>query len=79
VITIAPNAKVPFGEELSKNIAVFGFGFINGSGNGTNTAALGSAAVLVTSPIYLPIAADFRGAPAQTYTTSTLTVELVTQ
>ena len=67
-------------QELSKNIAVVGFGF---SGTKGNIPRLDTAAsddiVEVNSPLYLPVAADFRGAAPGTYSTNKIVVELVTQ
>ena len=71
-------AKVPEAEELSKNIAVVGFDFLGTAGKAPNVPA-SSGSIDVTSPIYVPVAADFRKARAQNYTTNTLTIELVTQ
>ena len=71
--------KVLEAEELSKNIAVVAFSFLGTKGLATNTITPGDPAVDVTSPIYVPFAADFRQAPAQSYATNTLTIELVTQ
>jgi hypothetical protein len=72
-------SKVLEAEELSKNIAVVAFSFLGTKGLATNTITPGDPAVDVTSPIYVPIAADFRKATAQNYATNTLTLELVTQ
>lgn len=82
-VTYAPNQKLPFAEELVKNIATVAFGCI-GSGTGSCTAPKldtpdPSDSITVNSPFYLPLMGDFRSAPAQTYGTNTLTVELVTQ
>lgn len=81
--TTAPcpaNSKIPFSEELSKNIAVAAFSCFGTSCTAPNLAtASPSDSITVASPFYLPMAADFRSAPGQDYSTSTLTVELVTQ
>lgn len=74
------DSKVPFAEELSKNIAVVAFGCFGTACDAPNLATADPGdSITVTSPFYLPIAADFRDAPGQDYTTSTLTVDLVTQ
>lgn len=71
---------IPQAQELSKNIAVVTF---NCLGTACTAPDLSTASPLdtiaVTSPIYLPLGANFSTAPAQDYATSTLTVELVTQ
>jgi len=67
-------------QELSKNIAVVAFGFLGTGGTAPNTdTADPTDVVAMTSPIYMPVGADFSLAPAQTYSTNTLTVELITQ
>ncbi len=79
-VTIAAGAKIPQAEELSKNIAVIAFGFLGKTGTAPNLSTPNpSDTMSITAPFYMPIAADFRFAPAQNYATSTLTVELVTQ
>ena len=79
-ITIQPNEKIPFAEELSKNIAVVAFGFLGTAGTAPDvTTSSPSDTISVTSPIYIPIGADFRKATSQDYSTKTLTVELITQ
>jgi len=78
--TINPNDVIPFAKELSNNIAVVAF---NCLGTACTAPDLSTPSPLdtisVTLPVYLPIGADFRSAPAQNYATNTLTVELVTQ
>jgi hypothetical protein len=75
------STKVLEAEELSKNIAVVGFGFTGINGTGPNTlTAIATDTIALTSPIYLPLGADFRQAAGDVqYATSTLTTELVTQ
>lgn len=76
----ATGEKIREAEELSKNIAVVAFGFLGTSGTAPDvTTPVASDTISVTSPIFVPIAADFRDATAQNYSTNTLTVELVTQ
>ena len=76
---VFPNGNV-VSQELSKNIAVTAFGFVGTSGLAPNLLTPSPADTIpVTSPYYLPIAADFRTAVPQDYATSTLTVEMVTQ
>ncbi len=71
---------IPQAQELSKNIAVVAFSFLGGIGTAPNLLTPSPAdSIAVTSPIYLPVGANFSTAPAQDYATSTLTVELVTQ
>ena len=79
-VTIAAGAKIPQAEELSKNIAVVAFGFIGKIGTAPKLSTPDPTDTMtLTAPFYMPVAADFRNAPAQNYATSTLTVELVTQ
>lgn len=68
-------------QELSKNIAVAAFGFTAGGvGTAPDLSTPDSAdSITVTSPFYMAMGADFTFAAAQTYSTNTLTVELVTQ
>ena len=67
-------------QELSKNIAVVAHSFSGTVGTAPNLTTPDPAdSITVTSPIYLPIGADFIGAAPQDYATSTLTLELVTQ
>jgi hypothetical protein len=75
------STKVVEAEELSKNIAVVGFGFNGINGTGPNTATvIATDTIALASPIYLPMGADFRPAAGDVqYATSTLTTELVTQ
>ena len=74
------DSRVPFAQELNKNIAVVGYGFLGTVGNAPDLSSPSTTDfIAVTSPFYLPIAADFRTASGQSYATSTLTVELVTQ
>lgn len=76
----ASSEEIDAAEELSKNIAVVAFGFLEDGGTAPDLATANPAdTITVTSPIYLPIGADFRDATAQSYSTNTLTVELVTQ
>ncbi len=75
----APTVKNVLSQELSKNIAVVAFGCSANTCNLPNLAATSSDIVQATGPFYLPVGADFRLAPAQNYSTNTLTVELVTQ
>ena len=79
-------SKVPFAEELSKNIAVVAFNCTRLEclvPNLTTTAVNDFYAVQVatagTMALYLPMAADFRGSTGQDYATNTITLELVTQ
>lgn len=73
-------ATIPQAQELSKNIAVVAFSFLGANGTAPDLSTPSPAdSIAVTSPIYLPIGANFSTAPAQDYATSTLTVELVTQ
>jgi len=77
---IAAGAKVPFAEELSKNIAVLAFGCLGTSCTAPDLSTPSPAdSKAVVSPFFVPLAADFRFAPGQDYSTNTLTVELVTQ
>lgn len=77
---IAANAKVPFAEELSKNIAVVAFSCLGLVCTAPNLLTADPAdSKTVNSPFFMPLAADFRTAPGQDYATSTLTLELVTQ
>jgi hypothetical protein len=77
---IAANAKVPFAEELSKNIAVVAHSCLGTQCTAPDLSTANPADTkTVNSPFFLPIAADFRFAPGQDYATSTLTLELVTQ
>lgn len=80
--------KVSFAEEISKNSAVVAYSCFPAtcygcSGTTCNvpnfSTPLPSDFYEVTGPLYLPIGADFRFASGQSYSTSTLTVELVTQ
>lgn len=72
--------KIAQAEELSKNIAVVAHSFLAAVGTAPNLATPNPAdSITVTSPIYLPLGANFSTAPAQDYSTSTLNVELVTQ
>ena len=75
---ILANAKVPFSEELSKNIAVVAFSCLGTQCTAPDLTTPGLTKT-VNSPFYLPMAADFRTAPGQDYASSTITVELVTQ
>ena len=77
-ITINLNDKVNFSEELSKNIAVVAFSCLGTSCTAPNLSSPGFTKT-VTSPFFMPLAADFRTAPGQDYASSTITVELVTQ
>jgi hypothetical protein len=75
-------APIPQAQELSKNIAVVAFGCLGTACTAPNLSTPSPAdTVAVTSPIYLPLGANFSvsTATAQDYATSTLTVELVTQ
>lgn len=76
----ASGVKIAAAEELSKNIAVVAFSFLGETGTAPDLSTPSPAdSITVTSPIYLPMGANFTTAPAQDYATSTLTVELVTQ
>lgn len=78
--TASTDPKDVVSQELSKNIAVVGFNFSGTSGLVPNLATAASDDVVqVSSPLFIPLGADFRFAPPGNYATSTLTVELVTQ
>ena len=77
-VAIAAGAKVPFSQELSKNIAVVAFSCLGASCTAPNLTSPGTTKTVI-SPFFMPLAADFRTAPGQDYATSTLTLELVTQ
>jgi len=83
-------APIAQAQELSKNIAVVAFNCFPNPTTAVpeclvpNLATPSPADTITMSsgaptPIYVPLGADFRSAPAQDYATSTLTLELVTQ
>lgn len=73
-------SKIAAAEELSKNIAVFAFGFSGTTGLAPNLSTPSpSDTISVTSPVYLAVGADFTGASPQDYGTNSLTVELIAQ
>ena len=72
--------KIPFSEELSKNIAVVAYNCLGTTCKAPDLSTASSAdSKDVVSPFFMPLVADFRTAPGQDYATSTLTLELVTQ
>lgn len=79
---IDPGDRLSFSQELSKNIAVVAYNFnASGEAKAPNLATSASDDTIdITSPFYLPFAADFRaGEGGINYGTSTLSLELVTQ
>ena len=70
----------PVSQELSKNIAVVGFNFSGTKGSVPRLDTVASDDIVqLSSPLYVPMGADFRVAPPGSYNTTTLTIELVTQ
>lgn len=77
---IPAGGKINVAEELNKNIAVVVFGCAGTACTAPDlTTPSGADSITVTSPFYLPLAADFRFAAGQLYDTNTLAVELITQ
>lgn len=80
ICRMSDSSEIIEAEELSKNIAVVGFGFIGAKGNVPNLATAASDDIVeVTGPLYLPLGADFRQASGQPYGTNTIRLELVSQ
>ncbi len=81
ICRLSDNTEIVEAQELSKNIAVVAFGFSGGNGTApdvTTPSVLDT--IPVASPIYIPVAADFRFATGGvTYGTNRLRVELVSQ
>ena len=78
---IFPGDPIPDAQELSKNIAVIAYSIIGTQAKAPDLSTSDSSdSITVTSPVYLPIAADFRTAlPGVTYTQTTLQVEIIVQ
>lgn len=76
----AANPTQVVSQELSKNIAVVAHSFSGDTGTAPDLSTPNPAdSISVTSPIYLPVGANFSTAAPQDYATNTLTLELVTQ
>ena len=76
----AANTTQVLSQELSKNIAVTAFSCLGDKCTAPDLTSPSPAdSITVTSPYYLAMGADFSGASAQTYSTNTLTIELIQQ
>ena len=77
---IWPGDSIPQAQELSKNIAVVAFNLFNTKARVPDLSTADPADSLeLTSPIYLPMGADFRRAFSMNYGSNTLDVNLVHQ
>lgn len=81
ICRISDGTKIVEAEELSKNIAVVAFGFSGTAGFAANLATASTEDTInVTSPFYVPMAADFRGASGNVlFGPNKLFVDLVAQ
>lgn len=78
---VFPGERIPEAEELSLNIAVVVYNIFRTKGLVPNLSTPDpNDNIAVTSPIYLPLAADYRTAqPGVVYWTSTFTIEILHQ